>query len=120
MSCEAPVTLKSMASKVMVKIDFLSAKTMLVLQAGREKADAFFCLGAVFLSNISTVGKTINEMIREKVIPADIIHPRLMMGWICEKRRDEKPAMVVSMAKKVGVDFESIVSKISLCEDARG
>ena len=80
MSCEAPVTLKSIANSVTIKIDFLSLKTVLVLQVGREKADDFFFKGAVFLSNISTVGKTMKEMMKEKVIPADIIQPKLIIG----------------------------------------
>ena len=80
MSCEAPVTLKSMANRVTIKIDFLSVRTVLVLQAGKEKEDIFFSLGAVFLSNISTVGKTTKKIINEKLIPALIIHPKLIIG----------------------------------------
>ena len=120
MSCEAPVIENSITSIVMIKIDFLSDKTVLVLHAGREKADDLFCLGTVFLSNTSTVGKTIKEIINDMEIPADIIQPRFIIGCICEKRREEKPAIVVIMAKKVGVDFVSIVKKTSLLAEARG
>jgi len=69
---------------------------------------------------MSTEGKTINEIIRDIVIPTLIIQPRLMTGCILEKRSEENPAIVVSMAKKVGVAFVSIVSKISLLDEARG
>jgi hypothetical protein len=68
---------------------------------------------------MSTVGNTINEMISDSVIPALIIQPRLITGLILEKRSEVKPAMVVMIAKNVGVAFVSIVTKMSLLDDAR-
>ena len=59
-------------------------------------------------------------MTSDIVIPALIIQPRLMTGYILEKRSEENPAIVVRMAKKVGVALVSIVSKISLLDEARG
>jgi hypothetical protein len=69
---------------------------------------------------MSTAGKTINEMTSDIAIPALIIQPRLITGWIWEKRSEVNPAMVVRMAKKVGVAFESMVSKMSLLDEAWG
>ena len=43
-----------------------------------------------------------------------------MTGWICEKRREENPAMVVIIEKKVGVILESIVSSTVRLSDAFG
>ena len=120
MSCEAPVILKTMLRKVMAKMAFLSFKTIVLLREGIEKRDRFCFPGAVFFSNMSTVGKTIKEISSENVIPALIIQPKLIIGLICENSRDEKPAMVVRIAKKVGVAFESMVSNIILCDEAFG
>ena len=118
MSCEAPVILKIMLINVMAKMAFLSFKTIEELSEGIEKRDFFCFLGGVFFNSISRVGKTIKEISSDSVIPADIIQPRLIIGWICENSRDEKPVIVVRMAKKVGVAFESIVSKIILLDEA--
>ena len=114
MSCEAPVTANITAKKVTSKMAFLSPNTTEVLSEGSEKRDDFCALGAVFFSNIKVAGKTTKAMSKEKSMPADIIHPRLIMGWMCENRSDKNPAMVVRTAKKVGVALESMVSKMSL------
>ncbi len=82
MSCEAPVILNITASKVMTKIDFLSLNTKVAQATGKEKSDFCCFTGGVFLSSMSTAGKTINEMISDIEIPALIIHPRLITGWI--------------------------------------
>ena len=97
-SCEAPVTLNIIERTVIIKIAFLSCKMILAVKEGKEKVDFLLSTAGVFLSSISRVGKTINEMINENVIPALIIHPRFITGWIWEKRSEEKPAMVVMMA----------------------
>ena len=120
MSLEAPVREKSMARKVMTYIIFLSCSTMFEESLTKEKVCAFFFLGGVFLSNISTVGKMIKEMTKESTIPADIIQPKLMMGCMYENRRDENPAIVVKMAKNVGVDLESMVKSMVRFFEARG
>jgi hypothetical protein len=65
-------------------------------------------------------GNTIYEMMKERTIPALIIHPRLITGRIPEKSSDEKPAIVVIMAKNVGVALESIVSSTTLLFEALG
>jgi hypothetical protein len=109
MSIEAPVRLNTMAIKVTRKMDFWSCRTMYALSFANEKCFVSCTVGGDFLRSKSTVGKTIKEMKKESTIPADIIHPRLITGWIWEKRRDEKPAIVVMIAKNVGVALDSIV-----------
>ena len=120
MSCDAPVRVKSILMSVTAKIPHLSFKTILLLTLAKDKLLFFLLIAGVFLSSIKSVGKTINEITDESAIPADIIHPRLMMGWICEKSKDEKPAIVVKMAKNVGVALESMVVSMSLYEEAFG
>ena len=81
-SCEAPVILKRIESKVMMKMDFLSFNTIFTLRFAKEELERFCLRGGVFLRSINTVGKIMNEIKNESVIPADIIHPRLMIGSI--------------------------------------
>ena len=119
-SREAPEMLNNIVSSVIVKIIFLSFITVCEESLAKENPECIFILEGDFFSNISTVGKTINEIINENTIPADIIHPKLIIGWICENNNEEKPAMVVMMAKKVGVALESIVSKIVRFKEAFG
>ena len=73
----------------------------------------FSFLALPFGSNINTVGKTTKAISKEIAIPALIIHPRLIMGLILETISEEKPAMVVTMAKKVGFALLSMVKRIN-------
>ena len=56
-------------------------------------------------------------MIKESTIPPLIIQPKLITGCIEEKTSDEKPAIVVKIAKTVALVLESMVTRIiRLCE----
>ena len=66
------------------------------------------------------VGKIINEIRRDRAIPALIIHPKFIIGLIFEIISDENPAMVVTMAKNVGVALVRTVKRTILWLEALG
>ena len=59
MSCKAPVMLNTIANRAMIKIAFLSLNTISAQATGKEKSDFCRLSGGVFLSSMSTAGKTI-------------------------------------------------------------
>ena len=120
MSLEAPVRENTMTSKLTAKILFCLCSTMPEESFAKEKVGSFIFFAGTFLSNIRMLGNTTKEIRKEKTIPVDIIQPRLIMGCMCEKSRDVNPAMVVMMAKKVGVTLESMVSRMVRFLEALG